>query len=124
MGAITNDWLKPLSPEFKKPYYAKLYQTIKSEYETRQIFPAVDDIFNRRVGKFLPADPPMRIGLMGAHRQHGVQHENSLAGPFHQISVVGNTAHNGFFGSRPFSQTNRFLEENGLEPIDWQIENR
>ena len=29
----------------------------------------------------------------------------------------------GFFGSRPFSQTNAFLESKGLAPIDWQIEN-
>lgn len=33
------------------------------------------------------------------------------------------SAYRGFFGSRPFSQTNEFLKENGLEPIDWQIEN-
>ena len=33
------------------------------------------------------------------------------------------SAHNGFFGSRPFSQTNHFLEAHGIEPIDWQIEN-
>ena len=33
------------------------------------------------------------------------------------------SAFRGFFGSRPFSKTNRYLEENGLEPIDWQIEN-
>ncbi len=32
-------------------------------------------------------------------------------------------AYRGFFGSRPFSKTNRYLEENGLTPIDWQIEN-
>ncbi|WP_343209556.1 uracil-DNA glycosylase [Anaerolentibacter hominis] len=32
------------------------------------------------------------------------------------------SAGRGFFGSRPFSQTNRFLMENGVEPIDWQIE--
>ena len=31
------------------------------------------------------------------------------------------SAHRGFFGSRPFSRTNRFLVENGMEPIDWQI---
>ncbi|MBQ2657199.1 MAG: uracil-DNA glycosylase [Erysipelotrichaceae bacterium] len=31
------------------------------------------------------------------------------------------SAYNGFFGSRPFSKTNRFLEENGIQPIDWQI---
>ena len=26
MGAIANDWLEPLKPEFAKPYYAKLYK--------------------------------------------------------------------------------------------------
>lgn len=31
------------------------------------------------------------------------------------------SAYNGFFGSRPFSRTNRFLIENNIEPIDWQI---
>ncbi|MBQ1533812.1 MAG: uracil-DNA glycosylase [Erysipelotrichaceae bacterium] len=31
------------------------------------------------------------------------------------------SAYNGFFGSRPFSKTNRFLKENGIQPIDWQI---
>jgi len=31
------------------------------------------------------------------------------------------SAHAGFFGSRPFSQTNAFLEANGLAPIDWQL---
>ena len=34
MGAIANDWLGPLSGEFKKPYYKKLYETVKHEYET------------------------------------------------------------------------------------------
>lgn len=29
------------------------------------------------------------------------------------------SAHAGFFGSRPFSQTNRYLEEHGKDPIDW-----
>jgi len=33
------------------------------------------------------------------------------------------SAYRGFFGSKPFSKTNRFLEEHGIEPIDWQIEN-
>lgn len=32
------------------------------------------------------------------------------------------SAYRGFFGSRPFSRTNKFLEQNGLTPIDWQIE--
>ena len=33
------------------------------------------------------------------------------------------SAYRGFFGCAHFSQTNRFLKANGLDPIDWQIEN-
>ncbi len=29
------------------------------------------------------------------------------------------SAYNGFFGSKPFSQTNDFLREHGLPPVDW-----
>jgi uracil-DNA glycosylase len=31
------------------------------------------------------------------------------------------SAHNGFFGSKPFSRTNTFLTENGHQPINWQL---
>lgn len=31
------------------------------------------------------------------------------------------SAFNGFFGSRPFSRCNAFLEANGMKPIDWTI---
>ena len=33
------------------------------------------------------------------------------------------SAYNGFFGCRHFSRANAFLEEHGMQPIDWQIEN-
>lgn len=33
------------------------------------------------------------------------------------------SASRGFFGSKPFSKTNNFLESIGKDPIDWQIEN-
>ncbi|MBR4755263.1 MAG: uracil-DNA glycosylase [Lachnospiraceae bacterium] len=33
------------------------------------------------------------------------------------------SAYRGFFGCRHFSSCNRFLEEHGIQPIDWQIEN-
>ena len=46
MAAITNDWLGPMSSEFKKPYYKELYKTVKHEYETKRVFPEPDDIFN------------------------------------------------------------------------------
>ncbi len=31
------------------------------------------------------------------------------------------SAHNGFFGSRPFSRANQLLEQQGAEPIDWKL---
>ena len=34
------------------------------------------------------------------------------------------SAHNGFFGSKPFSQINQALRANGSDPIDWQIPNQ
>ena len=32
------------------------------------------------------------------------------------------SAYRGFFGSKPFSKTNQFLMKNGIEPIDWSIQ--
>jgi uracil-DNA glycosylase len=31
------------------------------------------------------------------------------------------SAHNGFFGSRPFSRANQLLEQQGAAPIDWRL---
>ena len=31
------------------------------------------------------------------------------------------SAYNGFFGSRPFSKTNKYLESCGIKPINWEI---
>ena len=223
MGAINNDWLEPLSEEFKKPYYKKLYDTVKSEYEARQIFPAAEDIFN--AFEFTPlsevkvvilgqdpyhnvgqahglcfsvkpdvAIPPSLVniyqelhddlgctvpdngylvkwakqGVMllntvltvrahAANSHRGIGWEEftdaaikilnqqdrpmvfilwgrpaqakkaMLNNPKHLILEAPHpsplSAHRGFFGSRPFSKTNAFLEANGLAPIDWQIEN-
>lgn len=32
------------------------------------------------------------------------------------------SAYRGFFGSKPFSRANHFLENEGIEPIDWRLE--
>lgn len=32
------------------------------------------------------------------------------------------SARNGFFGSKPFSKTNKFLRENNIKEIDWKVE--
>lgn len=46
MAQITNDWLTVLTPEFSKPYYRKLYQTVLKEYQTQTVYPPADDLFN------------------------------------------------------------------------------
>lgn len=223
MGAITNDWLTTLAAEFKKPYYAQLYRTVRQEYNTHMVFPQPDDIFNafsltplsqvkvvilgqdpyHNVGqahglcfsvkpdvevppslvniyKELQDDLGCRIPNHGylvkwaeqgvlllntvltvkahqanSHRRIGWEEftdaairalnnqdrpvvfilwgrpaqmkEGMLNNPKHMILKAPHpsplSAHRGFFGSRPFSQANAFLETHGIEPIDWQIEN-
>ena len=46
MPPISGEWAEALAPEFKKPYYKKLFQTVSEEYRTHRIFPPGDDIFN------------------------------------------------------------------------------
>ena len=223
MGAIANDWLEPLSGEFKKPYYKELYQRVKHEYETRRIFPEPDDIFN--AFQFTPLSkvkvvilgqdpyhnygqahglcfsvkpdveiPPSLVniyqelhddlgceipdngylkkwadqGVMllntvltvrahAANSHQGIGWERftdaaieilnrqdrpmvfllwggparakkaMLDNPKHLILEAPHpsplSAFRGFFGCRHFSKANAYLEANGLEPIDWQIEN-
>ena len=31
------------------------------------------------------------------------------------------SSHRGFFGSKPFSKTNKYLESHGIKPIDWSL---
>ncbi|MGI6106926.1 MAG: uracil-DNA glycosylase [Lachnospiraceae bacterium] len=45
MGVIANDWLAPMSAEFKKPYYKDLYLKLNEEYRKYKIYPAPGDIF-------------------------------------------------------------------------------
>lgn len=68
MGAIQNDWLEPMRPEFSKPYYAKLYKTIREEYSIRQIFPPADDIFN--AFEFTPLSD-VKVVILGQDPYHG-----------------------------------------------------
>ena len=37
------------------------------------------------------------------------------------VHPSGLSAHRGFFGSRPFTAVNRFLEGRGIAPIDWTL---
>jgi len=75
MAAIDNDWLGPLAPEFKKPYYKKLYETIKQEYGTRQIFPEASDIFNAFA--FTPLSQ-VKVVILGQDPYHNVGQAHGL----------------------------------------------
>lgn len=69
-------------------------------------------------------DRPIVIILWGRPAQ---MKKKMLTNPKHLILESSHpsplSAYRGFFGSRAFSRTNAFLEANGIEPIDWQIEN-
>ncbi|MBQ8982020.1 MAG: uracil-DNA glycosylase [Lachnospiraceae bacterium] len=45
MSQITNDWAAALKPEYSKPYYHKLYETIVNEYKTYVVYPPSEEIF-------------------------------------------------------------------------------
>ena len=75
MGAIANDGLEPLAPEFKKPYYAKLYKTIREEYTTRQIFPDSQDIFN---AFSLTPLSEVKVVILGQDPYHNVGQAHGL----------------------------------------------
>ena len=222
MAAIQGEWQKALAPEFRKPYYRKLYETVKKEYATRIIYPPSEDLFSAyeatpleqvkvvilgqdpyhepgqahdmcfsvRPGVEIPpslqniyhelhedlgCDMPdngylmkwarqgvfllntvltVRAHAANSHRGIGWEEftdaairvlndidrpmvfilwgrpaqmkKPMLTNPNHLILEAPHpsplSAYRGFFGSRPFSQTNRFLEEHGIAPIDWQIE--
>jgi uracil-DNA glycosylase len=223
MAMIDNDWLTVLGDEFRKPYYKELYGFVLNEYNTTQVFPPAEDIFNafhmtplnRVKVVIIGQDPYHNVGqahglcfsvrpeveippsleniykelhddlgcyipdngylvkwakqgvLMlntvltvrahqaNSHRGMGWEQftdaairalnkqdrpivfilwgkpaqmkKSMLNNPAHLILEAPHpsplSAYRGFFGSRPFSKTNEFLEENGEAPIDWQIEN-
>lgn len=223
MAAIDNDWLEPLSEEFAKSYYRKLYDKVREEYTNRVIFPPSGDIFNAfrytplskvkvlilgqdpyheygqahglcfsvqpgieippsleniykelkdDLGCYIPDNGylvkwakqgvlllntvlTVRDHQANSHRGIGWEEftdaaisalnkqdrpivymlwgkpaqtkSSMLDNPKHLILTAPHpsplSAYRGFFGCRHFSKANEFLKSNGIEPIDWQIEN-
>ncbi len=68
-------------------------------------------------------DRPIAYLLWGRPAQSKM---SMLDNPKHKVFTAPHpsplSAHRGFFGCKHFSQANAFLQENGVEPIDWQIE--
>lgn len=69
-------------------------------------------------------DRPIVYLLWGSPAQKKIP---MLTNPKHLILKAPHpsplSAYRGFFGCHHFSQTNAFLEQHGIAPIDWQIEN-
>lgn len=69
-------------------------------------------------------DRPIVFLLWGSFAQKKAE---MLTNPKHLILKAPHpsplSAYRGFFGCGHFSRANAFFEENGVEPIDWQIEN-
>ena len=223
MGMIANDWLVPLEPEFRKPYYRELYNFVKEEYSREAVYPPSDEIFSalhltplgdvkvvilgqdpyhnegQAHGLSFSVRPGMEIppsleniykelrddlgcyipnnGFLESWAKQGVLLLNTVltvrahAANSHsgkgwetftdaiieaveaqdrpvvyllwgkpaqsKIPMITNPGHlvlkaphpsplsayRGFFGCRHFSQANEFLKKNGVEPINWQINN-
>jgi len=69
------------------------------------------------------SEQPIAFLLWGAYAR---QKTALITNPKHYILTSAHpsplSAYRGFFGSKPFSKINAFLEKNGRAPIDWRIE--
>lgn len=222
MVNIGNEWDELLADEFKKDYYIQLRQFLISEYNSRTIYPPMNDIFNAlkttsysdvkavilgqdpyhgagqahgmcfSVKKGTPPPPSLqnifkeinaelglpipphgeltawaksgvlllntaltvREGQANSHRGHGWEiftdrviellnkretpivfllwggnaraKKKLITNPKHLILECAHpsplSAFNGFFGCGHFVKANEFLENNGIEPINWAID--
>lgn len=75
MGMIENDWLDELGEEFNKAYYKELYEFVKEEYNTTQVFPPADDIFN---AFHLTPLSKVKVVILGQDPYHNVGQAHGL----------------------------------------------
>ena len=72
---IAEDWKGLLREEFEKPYFAELVEFVKSEYASRQIFPAARNIF--RAFDKCPLEN-LKVVIIGQDPYHGDGQANGL----------------------------------------------
>lgn len=85
-----------------------------------------DAITDAAVAAVAVREEPCVFILWGSHAKKKASRVPALARSRQHLILASAhpsplSAHNGFFGSRPFSQTNAFLEEHGRGAIDWRI---
>ncbi len=81
------------------------------------------EIFTDKIIELLnEREKPMVFLLWGANAR---AKKDLITNPAHKILEAAHpsplSAFNGFFGCRHFSETNRFLTQNNIEPVNWQL---
>ena len=113
---INKKWDKVLEEEFKKEYFKKLGIFVKNEYKNKgwEIF--TDNI----IKKLNEREEPIIFLLWGSFAR---SKKELITNKRHKIieSVHPSplSASRGFFGSKPFSKINKFLQEMNKEEIKW-----
>lgn len=83
--------------------------------------------FTDAVIRIVDAGPPTVFLLWGAKAREkaaSVDRSRHLVITTSHPSPLGDACNKGFFGSRPFSRANAFLEERGRGSIDWRLPDR
>jgi uracil-DNA glycosylase len=85
-----------------------------------------DAITDAAVAAVAQSASPTVFILWGSHAKKKASRVPALGRASHHLVLTSAhpsplSAHNGFFGSRPFSQANAFLEQHGRGTIDWRI---
>ncbi|MBC1545966.1 uracil-DNA glycosylase [Listeria sp. FSL L7-1435] len=76
MIKLENDWDELLKEEFNQPYYLKLRQFLKNEYQTKKVFPDMYDIFNAL--KYT-AYKDVKVVILGQDPYHGPGQAHGLS---------------------------------------------
>lgn len=75
MVQIGNDWDELLADEFQKDYYKELRKFLIAEYNSRRIYPPMEDIFNAL--KYTPYHSVKAV-ILGQDPYHGVGQAHGL----------------------------------------------
>lgn len=85
-----------------------------------------DAVTDACVAAVAAREEPTVLILWGSHARKKASRVPALGRASHHLVLTSAhpsplSAHNGFFGSRPFSRANAFLEQHGRGTIDWRL---
>jgi len=76
MEIFKNDWAEYLAAELKEPYYMKLREFLKAEYQSRPIHPSMYDIFN---ALHYTSYHEAKVVILGQDPYHGPNQAHGLS---------------------------------------------